>query len=71
MTKQSNSNAQRFGLGALVLGVAMVGIAQKDGRPGATPGIAPPLARDGVPAVVDIPAGSFVMGADTAPCRTL
>lgn len=38
--------------------------AQKDGLPTAGPGVAPPLAKNGVPATVSIPAGSFVMGAD-------
>jgi formylglycine-generating enzyme required for sulfatase activity len=46
-----------------VLGIA---IAQKDGRPSAAIGTAPPLSKDGVPVVVAIPAGSFIMGADAA-----
>src|ERR1039458_9036745 len=51
-----------------VLGVAPVlASAQKDGRPTATPGIAPLLAKDGVPATVAIPAGSLVIGAGAAP----
>jgi formylglycine-generating enzyme required for sulfatase activity len=62
-------NAFRMRLvGMSVLGLAIVGIglAQKDGRPQAGDGVAPPLAKNGVPAVVTIPAGSFVMGADSA-----
>src|ERR1035437_5302163 len=46
-----------------VLGIA---IAQKDGRPSAGIGAPPPLSKDGVPVVVAIPAGSFIMGADAA-----
>ena len=53
-------------IGALLLGALGLGIAQKDGRPAATTGVAPPLAKDGVPAVVEIPPGSFAMGADAA-----
>ena len=50
-----------------VLGVApLLAPAQKDGRPTADAGIAPPLAKDGVPATVAISAGSFRMGADAA-----
>ncbi len=41
--------------------------AQKDGTPAAINGVAPPLAKDGVPATVSIPAGSFLMGADPTP----
>ena len=51
-------------MSVLLLAVAGIGVAQKDGRPAAGPGVAPPLAKDGVPVVVDVPAGSFVMGAD-------
>ncbi len=53
----------------VLLLVAAIGVAsaQKDGRPEASPGAAPPLAKDGVPATVTISAGSFVMGADAAP----
>src|SRR6202035_5862904 len=59
-----NSRIRLMGIGALVLAVVGIGVAQKDGRPAAGPGVAPPLAKDGVPAVVAVPAGSFVMGAD-------
>ncbi len=45
----------------LAMGIA---IAQKDGRPNTMAGVAPPLAKDGVPGVVAIPPESFVMGAD-------
>ncbi|MGA1983766.1 MAG: SUMF1/EgtB/PvdO family nonheme iron enzyme [Acidobacteriaceae bacterium] len=54
-------------ISALLLNALSLGIAQKDGKPAAMAGVAPPLAKDGVPAVVMIPAGSFVMGADVAP----
>src|ERR1700677_2182495 len=50
----------------LMLATLGTGAAQKDGHPEATASIAPPLAKDGVPTVVAIPAGSFVMGADAA-----
>jgi len=62
----ASSKFRPLGICALLLGALGVGIAQKDGRPTAMAGIAPPLSQDGVPAVVTIPAGSFVMGADTA-----
>jgi len=42
-------------------------IAQKDGRPATTTGVAPPLSKDGVPATLSIPAGTFIMGADATP----
>src|ERR1019366_4294625 len=51
------------GISALCFAV-LVAIAQKDGRPTATTGVAPPLAKDGVPRTVSVSAGSFVMGAD-------
>jgi formylglycine-generating enzyme required for sulfatase activity len=51
------------GISALCFTV-LVAIAQKDGRPAATAGVAPPLAKDGVPRTVNVSAGSFVMGAD-------
>jgi formylglycine-generating enzyme required for sulfatase activity len=51
----------------LLLAALGVAFAQKDGRPDASPGVAPPLAKDGVPATVTVPPGSFVMGADAAP----
>ena len=50
--------------GGLVLALMGIAAAQKDGIPGATVGAAPPLANDGVPAVIAIPPGSFIMGAD-------
>jgi formylglycine-generating enzyme required for sulfatase activity len=41
------------------------GLAQKDGAPEAATGQhPPPLAKDGVPATVRVPAGNFTMGAD-------
>ncbi len=43
-----------------------VGLAQKDGGPPVLAEKAPAMAKDGVPPVVKIPAGSFVMGADAA-----
>lgn len=46
---------------------AAIALAQKDGLPAASAGVAPPLAKDGVPRVVAIPAGSFTMGADREP----
>jgi formylglycine-generating enzyme required for sulfatase activity len=56
----------RFWLSALVLMTVGVGVAQKDGKPEAKVGIVPVMASNGVPPVVPIPAGSFVMGADAA-----
>ena len=47
----------------LTMGIA---IAQKDGHPDAMAGVVPPLEKDGVPAMVAIPPGSFVMGAEAA-----
>jgi len=55
--------ARLTGISALCFTV-FVAIAQKDGRPAATMGVAPPLAMGGVPVTVSVPAGSFVMGAD-------
>jgi formylglycine-generating enzyme required for sulfatase activity len=55
----------RIGTAAVMTVVCACGLlAQKDGRPETAAGVAPPLAKDGVPALVTIPAGSFVMGAD-------
>ena len=51
---------------ALMLAALSIAVAQKDGLPTATIGVAPPLAKDGVPSVVSVPAGSFVMGAGTS-----
>ena len=58
------SKIKMWATSALMLAVLGVGAAQKDGHPDATAGVAPPLAKDGVPSVVAVPAGSFVMGAD-------
>jgi formylglycine-generating enzyme required for sulfatase activity len=64
MKMPTGSKRRLWSTGALLFAVLGVGTAQKDGRPAATAGVAPPLAKDGVPATVVIPAGSFVMGAD-------
>ncbi len=53
-------------IGAMVFSILGIAIAQKDGRMATTAGVAPPLAKDGVPVTVDVPAGSFLMGADSA-----
>ena len=50
----------------LCLTALAIAVAQKDGRPTASAGVAPPLAKNGVPATVTVPAGSFTMGADAA-----
>jgi formylglycine-generating enzyme required for sulfatase activity len=63
MTPKS-SKVRLLAASTLLFGFLGIAIAQKDGRPAAGAGVAPPLAKNGVPAVVDIPAGSFVMGAD-------
>jgi formylglycine-generating enzyme required for sulfatase activity len=53
---------------ALTAGVAAARAPQKDGAPTANPAEhAPAMAKDGVPVVSKVPAGSFIMGADTAP----
>jgi formylglycine-generating enzyme required for sulfatase activity len=52
-------------IGAIFFAILGVAIAQKDGRMAATAGTEPPLAKDGVPATVQVPAGSFLMGADS------
>jgi formylglycine-generating enzyme required for sulfatase activity len=57
----------RIAASALLVTAFGIAAAQKDGRLTATAGVAPPLAKDGVPAIVSIPAGTFVMGADSAP----
>jgi formylglycine-generating enzyme required for sulfatase activity len=58
----------RAGLGcaacAAVVLVCGAGLAQKDGQPGPMAGTAAALAKDGVPATVEIRAGRFRMGAD-------
>ncbi len=64
MTIHLNSKIRLAGTSLILLGTLSVAIAQKDGRPEASTAVAPPLAKDGVPAVVEVPAGSFVMGAD-------
>jgi formylglycine-generating enzyme required for sulfatase activity len=52
----------------VLLAIASVGSAQKDGAPSAAPGErAPAMSKDGVPVVVKVRAGSFVMGADAGP----
>lgn len=54
------------GFGGLMLAMVGTGTAQKDGAPVAVPGEqAPAMAKNGVPPVVRIPAGSFIMGADS------
>ena len=59
------AGARTFGLGGLMLAALAAGMAQKDGGPAAVVGEkAPAMAKDGVPPVVQVPAGSFVMGAD-------
>ncbi len=62
------SGVRAFGLGGIMVAALGVGLhagwAQKDGAPAAVSEKAPPMAKDGVPPVVKIPAGSFVMGAD-------
>ena len=60
----ASSRIRLLWVGTLLLGVVSFGVAQKDGSPAAMAGVAPPLAKDGVPTTVEIPAGSFVMGAD-------
>ncbi|HEX9201670.1 MAG TPA: SUMF1/EgtB/PvdO family nonheme iron enzyme [Acidobacteriaceae bacterium] len=67
MTVAAHLKTKVVAASLMLLCVLGIGIAQKDGRPSATAGVAPPLSKDGVPAVVTIPAGSFIMGADTAP----
>jgi formylglycine-generating enzyme required for sulfatase activity len=62
------SRVWAIGAGALMLAVLGVGLsgswAQKDGGPPPVDEKAPIMAKDGVPPVVKIPAGSFTMGAD-------
>ena len=62
----SSSKLRLLATSALVLLAMGIAIAQKDGHPDTMAGVAPPLAKDGVPAIVAIPPGSFVMGADAA-----
>lgn len=53
-------------LSAILLTLSAPAIAQKDGAPTAVAGEqARPMAPNGVPTVVKIPAGTFLMGADT------
>jgi len=52
---------------ALAFTLLGVAIAQKDGHMAVTTGIVPPLAKNGVPATVVVPTGSFLMGADSNP----
>jgi formylglycine-generating enzyme required for sulfatase activity len=62
------NRVRAIGAGGLMLAVLGMGLgasrAQKDGGPAAVNEQAPPIAKDGVPPVVKIPAGSFLMGAD-------
>ena len=51
--------------------VVTAAAAQKDGRPAPAGGIAPPLAKDGIPVTVAISPGTFVMGADAAPLQVV
>jgi formylglycine-generating enzyme required for sulfatase activity len=51
----------------MVFAILGIAVAQKDGRMAVTAGVARPLASDGVPASVEISAGSFLMGAGPAP----
>ncbi len=67
MTMRASSKAGLFSMSVLLFGAVCLGIAQKDGRPVATAGVAPPLAKNGVPATVQVPAGSFLMGAGSTP----
>jgi formylglycine-generating enzyme required for sulfatase activity len=64
MKRSMSSRIQLPVMCGLMLTVLGVGSAQKDGHPDVAAGVAPPLAKNGVPAIVAIPAGSFVMGAD-------
>jgi formylglycine-generating enzyme required for sulfatase activity len=66
MTMLVDRKREKLGTSFLLLAALGVALAQKDGRPAASPGVAPPLAKDGVPAIATIPAGSFVMGAGAA-----
>ena len=50
-------------MAAVLVAGLHTGWAQKDGGPPAVTEKAPEMAKDGVPPVVKIPAGSFVMGA--------
>jgi formylglycine-generating enzyme required for sulfatase activity len=63
---QMGSKIRLWATSALMLTALGIGAAQKDGHPDPTAGVAPPLARDGVPATVAVPAGSFLMGAEAA-----
>src|SRR5262249_33222089 len=55
-----------IGTTALIAALAPVASAQKDGRLAPMAGAVPPLAKDGVPRTVEIPAGAFKMGSDGA-----
>jgi formylglycine-generating enzyme required for sulfatase activity len=59
-----SSKLRLLAASALMLIVVGIAIAQKDGRPFAAADAPPALAKDGVPAVVAIPPGGFLMGAD-------
>src|ERR1017187_7469315 len=62
----SSSKLRLLATSALVRLAMGIAIAQKDGHPDTMAGVAPPLAKEGVPAIVAIPPGRFVMGADAA-----
>jgi formylglycine-generating enzyme required for sulfatase activity len=58
------SKLRLLGISAVCVAAFTIALAQKDGRPAPAAGVAPPLAKDGIPATVTIPAGSFTMGND-------
>src|ERR1700754_3001439 len=65
MHQPGNAVRQIATLNVILLALAISGIAQKDGAPVAVAGEhARPMAPNGVPAVVTIPAGTFRRGAD-------
>ncbi len=66
MKMRVNAKMQIVAVSGLILAMLGAGMAQKDGHPEAGAGVVPPLAKDGAPATVAIPAGSLVMGADAA-----
>ncbi len=65
-----NSRLRLIGTTALfaaaLAAAPFVSSAQKDGRPVSKGDAPPPLAKDGVPRTVEIPAGAFTMGANGA-----
>ncbi len=59
----SDASKRRFlSISAVCLAAFTMTFAQKDGRPMPDGGAVPPLAKDGIPAIVNIPGGSFTMG---------